>query len=80
MARVPEGVSFADASFVTLGAVAEEALRRTGCAFGETVVLYGMGLGLLAGQIARAARLYVVGLDIDASAGAGAATGHHGRP
>jgi len=67
VARVPEGVSFADASFVTLGAVAEEALRRTGCAFGETVVLYGVGLlGLLAGQIARAAGLYVVGLDIDA--------------
>jgi threonine dehydrogenase-like Zn-dependent dehydrogenase len=67
VARVPEGVSLADASFVTLGAVAEEALRRTGCTFGETVVLYGMGLlGLLAGQIARAAGLYVVGLDIDA--------------
>lgn len=64
--RVPDGLSLADASFVTLGAVAEEALRRTGCAFGETVVLYGMGLlGLLAGQIARAAGLYVIGLDID---------------
>jgi threonine dehydrogenase-like Zn-dependent dehydrogenase len=64
--RVPHGVALGDASFVTLGAVAEEALRRTECHFGETVVLYGMGLlGLLAGQIAQAAGLYVIGLDID---------------
>lgn len=67
VARVPDGVPLADASFVTLGAVAVEALRRTGCTFGETVVLYGMGLlGLLAGQIARAAGFHVIGLDIDA--------------
>ncbi len=66
VARIPEGVSVADASFVTLGAVAEEALRQTGCTFGETVVLYGMGLlGMLAGQIAQAAGLYVIGLEID---------------
>lgn len=66
IARVPDGVPLTDASFVTLGAVAEEALRRTGCAFGETIVLYGMGLlGLIAGQIARAAGFFVIGLDID---------------
>ncbi len=64
--KVPPGVSLADASFVTLGAVAEEALRRTHCTFGETVVLYGMGLiGMLAGQIAQAAGLYVIGLELD---------------
>ena len=66
VARIPEGVSVADASFVTLGAVAEEALRQTHCAFGETVVLYGLGLlGMLAGQIAQAAGLYVIGLELD---------------
>ncbi len=66
VARIPQGVPVADASFVTLGAVAEEALRQTQCTFGETVVLYGMGLlGMLAGQIAQAAGLYVIGLEID---------------
>lgn len=64
--RVPDGVSLADASFVTLGAIAMEALRRCSIAFGETVVLTGLGLlGLLAGQIARSAGYETIGLDPD---------------
>jgi threonine dehydrogenase-like Zn-dependent dehydrogenase len=64
---VPDGVSLDRAAFVTLASIAEEALRRCSIAFGETVVLYGMGLlGLLAGQIAQAAGYYVIGFDIDA--------------
>ncbi len=65
-ARVPDGVPLEDASFVTLGAIAEEAIRRTAVTFGETIVLYGLGLlGLLAGQIAAAAGIYTIGLDLD---------------
>jgi threonine dehydrogenase-like Zn-dependent dehydrogenase len=64
---VPDGVSLSQAAFVTLAAISSEALRRCAITYGETVVLYGMGLlGLLAGQIANAAGYYVVGLDIDA--------------
>ncbi len=63
---VPDGLGLDSAAFVTLGSIAEEALRRCQIAFGETVVLYGMGLlGMLAGQIAQAAGYYVVGFDID---------------
>jgi threonine dehydrogenase-like Zn-dependent dehydrogenase len=63
---VPQGVTLDQAAFVTLGSISMHALRRTGCQVGETVVVYGLGLlGLLAVQIARAAGMYVVGLDID---------------
>ena len=41
---VPDAVPLEAAAFVTLGAIAEEALRRCAISFGETVVLYGLGL------------------------------------
>ena len=66
VARVPDGVPFEHAAFVTLGCIAMHGLRRTGCQFGETVVVFGLGLlGLLTTQIARSAGMYVLGLDID---------------
>jgi threonine dehydrogenase-like Zn-dependent dehydrogenase len=66
LTKVPEGVRLDQAAFVTLGTIATNALRRTGCLFGETVVVYGLGLlGLLSVQIARAAGIYTIGLDID---------------
>ena len=62
---VPEGLPLDQAAFATLGTTSMHALRRTGCQFGETVVVYGLGLmGLLAVQIAQTAGMYVVGLDI----------------
>jgi threonine dehydrogenase-like Zn-dependent dehydrogenase len=65
-APVPPALPLEQAAFVTLASIAEEALRRCAISFGETVVLYGLGLlGLLAGQIANAAGYYVVGLDVD---------------
>lgn len=65
VAKVPAGVDLADASMVTLGSIAITALRATQCRFGETIVLYGMGLlGLLAGHIGTAAGFRVIGLDI----------------
>jgi threonine dehydrogenase-like Zn-dependent dehydrogenase len=61
---VPDGVELDAAAHVTLGAVSMEALRRTNCAFGETVAVFGSGmLGLLIAQLARAAGIYVVALD-----------------
>lgn len=66
VARVPDGVALDQAAFVTLGSIAINGLRRTGCQFGETVVIFGLGLlGLLAVQVARVAGLYVLGLDLD---------------
>ena len=49
---------------MTLGSVAIHGLRRTGCQFGETVVVLGLGvLGLLAVQVARTAGMRVLGID-----------------
>jgi threonine dehydrogenase-like Zn-dependent dehydrogenase len=54
------------AAFVTLGAIATEAVRKSDCHFGETVAITGVGLlGLLATQIARSAGYYVFAIDID---------------
>ncbi len=61
---VPDGVSLRDAAHVTLGTIAIEALRRTRCSFGETVVLLGAGmLGLLLTQMSVAAGIYPVAVD-----------------
>jgi threonine dehydrogenase-like Zn-dependent dehydrogenase len=66
LAHVPNGLSLDQAAFVTLGSIAMTGLRRTNCQFGETVVVFGLGLlGLLTSQIAKQAGLYVLGLDID---------------
>ena len=66
VAKVPDNVSLDQAAFVTLGCIAITGLRRAECQFGETVVVYGLGLlGLLSTQIAKNAGLYVLGLDID---------------
>jgi len=66
MAKVPDNVGLDQASFVTLGAISMEALRRTDTRFGETVVVYGLGLlGLMCTQMAKFAGLRVIGLDID---------------
>lgn len=68
VARVPDGVDLRDAALVTLGSVAVTALRATRCQFGETVVLYGLGLlGLLGAQIGHAAGFKVIGVEIDES-------------
>jgi len=64
---VPEGVSFDQAAFVTLGAIAMQGVRRTEPTFGETFVVLGLGLiGQLAAQILRAAGCRVVGCDPEA--------------
>jgi threonine dehydrogenase-like Zn-dependent dehydrogenase len=66
VAPLPDGLSLRQGAFVTLGSIAVEALRKSDCRFGETVVVYGLGLlGLLAAQIAKAAGLRVVGFDIN---------------
>ena len=63
---IPDGVGFDEAAFVTLGAIALQAVRLASLELGEQVVVYGLGLvGMVAAQLAVAAGCRVIGLDID---------------
>jgi len=64
VAKIPEGVSFEEAGFATLGAIAMHGIRRANIQFGENIVIFGVGLiGQLAVQIAKAAGCKVVAID-----------------
>jgi predicted dehydrogenase/threonine dehydrogenase-like Zn-dependent dehydrogenase len=66
LAKIPDGVGFEDAAFVTLGAIAMQGVRLASLELGEQVVVYGLGLvGMIVAQLALAAGCRVIGLDID---------------
>lgn len=61
---IPDGVDYDEAAFVALGAIAMQGLRRVQPAFGETIVVLGLGLlGQLAAQLVRVAGCRVIGCD-----------------
>lgn len=63
---LPEGLGFAEASTVTLGAIAMQGVRRAQPTLGETFVVIGLGiLGQLASQLLRANGCRVIGIDLD---------------
>lgn len=65
-AKIPSGVSFAEAACTTLGAIAMHAVRVTSPALGETVVVVGLGiLGQLTAQILQAAGINVIAVEPD---------------
>ena len=67
MTRVPDGVSFDDASTVALGAIAMQGVRRATPTLGETFVVIGLGvLGQITAQLLRANGCRVIGVDLDA--------------
>jgi predicted dehydrogenase/threonine dehydrogenase-like Zn-dependent dehydrogenase len=64
-APIPDGVSFEDASYVMLGAIALNAVRLAEPQIGERVAVIGLGLlGLLGVQMLRAAGCRVIGIDV----------------
>jgi predicted dehydrogenase/threonine dehydrogenase-like Zn-dependent dehydrogenase len=64
--KVPSGLSSADASTVTLGAIALQGIRRTNPTLGETVGVIGLGIvGQLTAQLLVANGCRVVGSDRD---------------
>lgn len=66
MVPIPESVSFEDASFVTIGAIALQGVRQVAPTIGERVAVIGLGLiGQLTVQILKANGCDVLGTDID---------------
>jgi predicted dehydrogenase/threonine dehydrogenase-like Zn-dependent dehydrogenase len=66
LAAVPESLTFEEAAFATLGAVALHGFRLSEAALGESVAVIGLGvLGLLTVQLAAAAGCRVLGIDLD---------------
>jgi len=65
--RLPEGLGTADASTVTLGAIAMQGVRRATPTLGETFVVFGLGLlGQITHQLLRANGCRVIGTDLAA--------------
>lgn len=63
---IPENVSFEDASFATVGAIALQGVRVSDVRLGERVVVIGLGLiGLITVQILKAAGCMVLGADLN---------------
>ena len=65
-AKIPDNVSDDAAAFTVIGAVGLQGVRLLKPAFGETIVVIGLGLiGLIAAQILRANGCGVIGFDYD---------------
>jgi predicted dehydrogenase/threonine dehydrogenase-like Zn-dependent dehydrogenase len=63
---IPDNVSFEDASFVTLGAIALQGVRIAEARLGETVAVIGLGLlGQITCQLLSASGCRVIGIDLD---------------
>jgi len=63
---VPKNLGFAEASTVTLGAIAMQGIRRLQPTLGETFVVIGLGiLGQLSVQLLKANGCRVMGVDLD---------------
>lgn len=64
--KIPDEVSFDEAAFVTLGAIALQGVRTAEVRLGEAVAVIGLGLlGQLTVQILKAAGCRVIGIDLD---------------
>lgn len=64
--KIPGDVSYEEAAFVTLGAIALQGVRQADVRIGERVGVLGLGLiGLLTVQILKASGCKVIGADID---------------
>ena len=62
--KIPENVSFEEASFTTLGAIALQGVRQADPKLGEKVCVIGLGLlGQLTGQLLKANGCDVFGID-----------------
>lgn len=64
--RIPENVTFDEASFTTLGAIALQGVRQADLRLGESVAVVGLGLlGQITVALLKASGCRVIGLDVD---------------
>jgi predicted dehydrogenase/threonine dehydrogenase-like Zn-dependent dehydrogenase len=64
--KIPDDVSFADASTTTIGSIAIQGVRRADLKFGEFAVVFGAGiLGLITLQVLHSTGIRVAVIDID---------------
>ncbi len=64
--KIPDVVSFDEAAFVTLGAIALQGVRTAEAKLGDAVAVIGLGLlGQLTVQILKAAGCRVIGIDLE---------------
>ena len=64
--KIPDGVSYEEASFTVLGAIGLQGIRLAKPTLGETVAVIGLGLiGLITAQLLKANGCKVVGFDLD---------------
>lgn len=64
--KIPDAVSFEQASFTTLGSIAMQGVRQADLRIGENCVVIGLGLlGQLTMQILNAGGIKAIGIDID---------------
>ena len=62
--KIPEGVSFEEAAFSTIGAIALQGVRRAKIELGHTVAIIGLGLmGQIAFQLAQASGANCIGIE-----------------
>ena len=66
VAKIPEGVSYEEASFAVVGAIGLQGIRLVNPTLGETIVVVGLGLiGLMTVQLLKANGCRVIGIDLD---------------
>ena len=68
VARIPDNVSYSEASFTIIGAIGLQGIRLLNPTMGETVVVIGLGLiGLITAELLIANGCDVIGFDYDQS-------------
>lgn len=66
VAKIPDNVSFEEAAFTTVAAIAMQGVRQADVRLGENIVVIGLGLiGQITVQLLKAAGCNVIGLDIN---------------
>jgi len=66
VAKIPDNVSDEEACFTVIGSIGLQSIRLLNPTFGETIVVFGLGLiGLITAELLKANGCRVIGIDLD---------------